>query len=87
MRFYICECGHIWLPKKGEVDFFCPYCDSKEINPLPYVTVYQCKNKSNKGVVLLKNDGSKAELKIPWDEFNQQFVFMDTDAYWAKKIA
>ena len=87
MRFYICECSHVWLPSKDEINFECPRCYSIKTKPLPVTTVYQCKLRDTYGVLLLDCDGSKAEIKIPWEEFNQHFVFMDTDLYWAKKIA
>ena len=87
MRFYKCNCGFLWLPKKEEMDYSCPSCKSTETKPLPDTTVYQCKNRSSSGVILLDCDGSGTELKYSWEEFNILFEYVDTEMYWAKKTA
>ncbi|MDR0463867.1 MAG: hypothetical protein LBG94_01985 [Treponema sp.] len=85
MRFYKCECGYIWLPKMRDSSLVCKRCNNNNAKPLKDITAYQCKNRSGNGVVLLNSDGTKAEMKLSWDEFNGAYEYVDTDKFWAEK--
>ena len=87
MKFRKCiGCGIVWLPKKEDKIMNCPVCNKTESYSMGNITAYQCKNRNSDGVTLLDSDGSKRELHFSWDEFNEEFVFIDTSQFWAKHV-
>jgi predicted RNA-binding Zn-ribbon protein involved in translation (DUF1610 family) len=85
MRFYQCECANIWLPRKGETQFVCPKCGSRNTKVLKDVTAFQCKNRNGNGLIFLNSDGSKSEIRLNWEDFNRSFTFVDTDKFWIER--